>query len=103
MKKQHLAFITFLFLINSQILFSQSKAENYYNANFEKISKEEFKKTSKQKEYRYNQFDLEDQIANILYQPKTKGRLTAEEFSLVKNKEFLDFLSRKIRQMYNSK
>ena len=85
MKKQHLAFITFLFLINSQILFSQSKAENYYNINFEKISKEEFEKTSKQKEYRYNQFDLEDQIANILYQPKTKGRLTAEEFSLVKN------------------
>ena len=85
MKKQRLTFVITLFLINFQILFSQSKVENYYNVNFEKISKEEFEKTSNQKGYRYNRFDLEDQIANILYQPKTRGKLTLEEFSSIKN------------------
>ena len=72
-------------LINLQSTFAQSKAENYYDVNFQKISKNDFDNFSKQKNYRYNQFDLEDQVANILYQPKTKGKLTKEEFDIVKN------------------
>lgn len=85
MKKKRLTLVAIIFLVNFQILFSQSKVENFYNVNFEKISKDEFERTSKQKGYRYNQFDLEDQIANILYQPKTRGKLTLEEFNGIKN------------------
>lgn len=75
-----LAFFIFqCFLINAQV-----KPINFYNSNFEKITKTEFEKFSTQAKYRFNQYDLNDQIANILYQPKTKGKLKPEELELLK-------------------
>ncbi|KAB1230175.1 hypothetical protein [Chryseobacterium viscerum] len=74
---------TFL-LISFQALNAQSKVENFYNYDFQKISKEEFDKISSQIGYSYNQFETEDQIANILYQPRTKGKLKPEEYDSLK-------------------
>lgn len=75
-----LAFFIFqCFIINAQV-----KPINFYNSNFEKITKTEFEKFSTQAKYRFNQYDLNDQIANILYQPKTKGKLKPEELELLK-------------------
>lgn len=82
---KYIAFIFILIFINFQTVFSQSKAENFYDTSFQSISKNEFENLSKRKNYRVNQFDLEDQIANILYQPKTKGKLSRAEFDRVKN------------------
>lgn len=94
MKKNILYFLIGL-LTYPQIIKSQSKPENYYNSNFEKITRIEFLEISKQKSYSYNKYDLDDQVANILYQPKTKGKLTTEEFislkkHLGKNQSLLD-------------
>lgn len=83
--KKILPLIFTLILINFQTVFSQSKAMKFYDVNFQNISEKEFKNLSKQKNYRINQYDLEDQIANILYQPKTKGKLTREQFDMLKD------------------
>ncbi|MDD3004802.1 hypothetical protein [Flavobacterium sp.] len=83
MKNTLLYFLPF-FLFQCILLNAQIKPENFYNSNFEKITKTEFEKLSKQPNYRINQYDLNDQIANILYQPKTKGKLTVEEFAQLK-------------------
>lgn len=82
--KNKIPYFLVMFLIKISLLHSQSKSENYYDSSFQKISKEEFEKLSKQKGYSFNQYDLEDQVANILFKPKTKGKLTSEEFNLVK-------------------
>ncbi len=49
-----------------------------------KLLKETFDEISSQENYRYNEYELEDHFANILYRPKTKGKLTEEEFTALK-------------------
>lgn len=72
--------ITALLLISfNTILYSQSKINKYYNTNFENISEKEFNDFLSKDNYRYNGFELEDQFAFILYQRKTKGKLSAPE------------------------
>jgi len=68
-----------------QTLSSQSKPENYYNSSFDKIDKSEFDETLKKEGYRYNKYDLENEIANILYQRKTRGQLSHNDFNDLKN------------------
>lgn len=82
--KKTLSYFLAFFLFQVLNVNAQSKPENYYNLNFEKITKTEFEKISKQPNYRFNQYDLDDQIANILYQPITKGKLKPEELELVR-------------------
>lgn len=84
MKNIFTCLLTFL-LTSFQLTTAQTKIENFYNSDFQKISKEEFTKTSKQNGYGYNKYDLEDQIANILYQPKTRGKLKQGELDSLKN------------------
>lgn len=67
-----------LFLFNT-ILYSQNKLTKYYNTDFENISEKEFKDFLLKNNHQYNRFELEDQFAFILYQRKTKGKLSAEE------------------------
>lgn len=78
-------FICFLsiILMPISILNAQAKPENYYNSSFEKIAKTEFQNLLKQDNYRFNKYDLKEQIANILYQRKTKGKLNPQEHNLV--------------------
>jgi hypothetical protein len=73
------AIITFLLISFNTILHSQSKIKKYYNSNFENISEKEFNDFLSKDNYHYNGFELEDQFAYILYQPKTKGKLSVEE------------------------
>lgn len=82
--KKTLSYFLAFFLFQVLNVNAQSKPENYYNLNFEKITKTEFEKISKQPNYRFNQYNLDDQIANILYQPITKGKLKPEELELVR-------------------
>jgi hypothetical protein len=60
-------------------LYSQNKLTKYYNTDFENISEKEFKDFLLKNNHQYNRFELEDQFAFILYQRKTKGKLSAEE------------------------
>lgn len=72
------------FLVSFQLLTAQTKPESFYNYNFQQISKEEFDSISRQKGYLYNQYNLEDQIINILFQSKTRGKLKQEQLDSLK-------------------
>jgi hypothetical protein len=78
MKKKITSITLLLFLFNT-ILYSQNKLTKYYNTDFENISEKEFKDFLLKNNHQYNRFELEDQFAFILYQRKTKGKLSAEE------------------------
>lgn len=75
----------FIFISNFYLAQTQSKPINYYNYELENIPKTEFDRAIRVKNYRYNRYDLDDQVANILYQNKTTGKLESEEFSQLKN------------------
>lgn len=64
---------------------AQNKTETYYDDQFQKISKDRFEYLLNKKGYRANQYELEDQITNIVYQAKTKGKLSEEEFKNIKS------------------
>ncbi|WP_414844217.1 hypothetical protein [Chryseobacterium sp. IT-36CA2] len=83
MKNTFRYLFTFL-LVSFQSLNAQSKVESFYNYDFQKISKEKFDSIADLRGYSYNQFETEDQIANILYQPTTKGKLNSEEYDSLK-------------------
>lgn len=72
-----------LLIIFCNMLYSQKIPQKYYNTSLEKISKEEFEDYSAKKNYRYNIFELKDQFAYVLYQPKTKGKLSKEELAIL--------------------
>lgn len=64
---------------------AQNKTETYYDDQFQKISKDRFEYLLNKNEYRANQYELEDQITNIVYQVKTKGKLSEEELKNIKS------------------
>jgi hypothetical protein len=83
------ALIALLLILFNSILYSQNKLNKYYNTNFENISEKEFNDFLLNDSYRYNSFELEDQFAFILYQRKTKGKLSTEELEKL-NKSLLN-------------
>ncbi|MQP53154.1 MULTISPECIES: hypothetical protein [unclassified Flavobacterium] len=83
------ALIALLLILFNTILYSQNKLNKYYNTNFENISEKEFNAFLLKGNYHYNGFELEDKFAFILYQPKTKGKLSTEELEKL-NKSLLN-------------
>src|SRR5690606_28121983 len=77
MKKTALTVL--LLILFSTILYSQNKPTKYYDTNFESIGEKEFNELLLNQNYSYNGFELENQLAFILYQRKTKGKLSTEE------------------------
>lgn len=63
---------------------AQNKVENYYDDQFQETSKDAFNLLLKKDGFRANQYDLEDETAYILYQTKTRGKLTEDEFKNIK-------------------
>lgn len=79
------ALILCLLILFHSVLYSQNKTKEYYNADFENISEREFTDFSLQNNYRYNSFERDDQLIYILYQPKTKGKLSVMELKELNN------------------
>lgn len=77
--KLTLAFLVFIFFIS---LNAQIKPDKYYNDQFIEISKEDY---DKQKGAVKKVFDLKDQKAYFFYFPKTRGKLSSEDFNLLKS------------------
>lgn len=80
--------VYFVILVTNN-LFSQDKEKMYYNTRFDSIGEKEFYNLLKKENYSYNGFELADQLAYVLYQPKTKGKLSTEELSAL-NKYLLE-------------
>lgn len=77
-----LSYLMFFFV---GICSAQNKTEKYYDDQFRKIPKDKFEYLLTKNGYRANQYEIDGQISNILYQTKTKGKLTEEEFKNVKS------------------
>lgn len=82
------ALVSILLILFNTILYSQNKLKKYYNTNFENISENEFNDLLLKDNYSYNSFELEDEFAFILYQPKTRGKLSTEQLEKL-NKSLL--------------
>ncbi len=74
-----------LLIIFSNSLYSQNKIEKFYNTNFENISRTEFQQYLAKENYSYNTFELEDQFNYFLFQPKTRGKLSSEDLTILNN------------------
>lgn len=68
-------------VIQYQLMYSQSKSISYRDENFKEISKEHFENLATQKEYRWNQFENEQEVIQVLYQKQTLGKLTSQELA----------------------
>lgn len=77
--KLTLTFLAFIFFIS---LNAQVKPDKYYNDEFIEIGKEDYDKQEGVVKIFY---DLEDQIAHFYYFHKKRGKLSSENFSLLKS------------------
>ena len=80
--KLYLFFI--ISVIQYQWVYSQSKSFSYRDENFKEISKEHFENLATQKEYRWNQFENEQEVIQVLYQKQTLGNLSSQELEDLK-------------------
>lgn len=56
----------------------------YFDENLNKINESEFTTLKNDTNYQYNKFELKDQVATILYKRKTAGKLSLDEFNVLK-------------------
>jgi hypothetical protein len=76
--------VSIVLIICFNSIYSQKKIATYFDENLNEINESEFNALTIQPNYQYNTYELNDQVANIAYKRKTTGKLSLEEFDLLK-------------------
>lgn len=76
--------VSIVLIICFNSIYSQKKIATYFDENLNEINESEFNALTIQPNYQYNTYELNEQVANIAYKRKTTGKLSLEEFDLLK-------------------